>query len=202
MLPLICCTPIVFRGFHWSADLRLNAKESVSPFGLRKLGVVFEWCEHNQEAQHGDHEDTAITDDTESELGAGDNDGDQSFEYDVTATDVDGGGLGRGGWDGTGSGGLHNTLGVANNWSSINHMKPNRGGSFRRQEPEAFTTYAIEYDSPEVKQDDLGFRCCFSFADRDEADLSFTRQRSSSHNDLFLAFHGEDAAMNFNPTFG
>ncbi len=50
-------------------------------------------------------------------------------------------------------------------------MRPNRGGSFRRHDPESFTTFAIEHDSPEVKQDDLGFRCCFSFP-RDGGDSS------------------------------
>ena len=43
------------------------------------------------------------------------------------------------------------------------HMRPNRGGSFRHHDLEAFATFVIEHDPPEMKQDDLGFRCCFSF---------------------------------------
>ena len=47
-------------------------------------------------------------------------------------------------------------------------MRPNRGGSFRRRDLEAFATFAIEHDPPELKQDDLGFRCCFSFPPTDQ----------------------------------
>lgn len=188
--------------FLHSVGLRLNAQECISPFGLRKLGMVFEWCEHDPIPEDDRY---AVSDYMES------NEHDDSptqFEYDVSATDVDGGGLGRGGWDGTGSGGVHimpssgreSTESIS--WSQ--EMKPNRGGSFRRREPEDFATYTIEYDSPEVKQDDLGFRCCFSFPTVSGARLSSPRdagqRRVNSDSGLFLAFQGEDAA--FNPTFG
>eukprot|EP01043_Picozoa_sp_COSAG02_P002804 COSAG02_NODE_66_length_42609_cov_95.996848_27_plen_468_part_00 len=75
-----------------------------SPYGLRKLGRVFEWCEH--ELQH------------------------QQFEIGHCAP---------------------------------GQMCPNRGGSFRHHRVESFATFAVDHDPPEVKQHDLGFRCCFSF---------------------------------------
>jgi len=176
------CWPLLFVG-----SLKRTIKESVSPFGLRKLGMVFEWCEHDEALESGCLEGVNSDDEADVEFG-----------YDVTATDVDGGGLGRGGWDGTGSGGLHGIpSGDFVPWSA--QMKPNRGGSFRRHDAASFATYTTEYDNPEVKQDDLGFRCCFSFT-RDGTSPPASRQEPGSSSGLFLAFQGED--QNFNPTFG
>ena len=94
--------------------MRHNARESRSPFGLRKVGVVFEWCEHDPEQicpRPGENSDDGGDDDaedgSEDEQEQEQEEAEQEFEFDVTATDVDGGGLGRGGWDGTGSGQVH-----------------------------------------------------------------------------------------------
>ena len=156
---------------------------------------MFEWCEHDPAPENVDFDsrhDGSDSNEDETDI---------EFGYDVTATDVDGGGLGRGGWDGTGSGGLHDLpIGNVVPWSA--QMKPNRGGSFRRRDPDSFATYTIEYDNPEVKQDDLGFRCCFSFLDFEKNATPVSQQQKDDSCSLFLEFRGEDPASNFNPAFG
>ena len=134
-------------------ELSWGAAGCQSVYGVHGMaGGVFEWVQDDETdgADPGLAGAATATGGGNDELWSDTSDDD--FGYDDTTTV--GGILGRGGWDGTGNGG---------GGASGADMKPNRGGSWRRSEPEHFTTFHIEHDPPDTKQDDLGFRCCFSF---------------------------------------
>jgi serine/threonine-protein kinase len=116
-------------------DVALKRGPPLSPYGLAKLGRVFEWCEHEPMPEHQHDEDGQMH-------------GVEHSPDEGGGTAIDGTGLHRAPWQ----------VG----------MCPNRGGSFRHHDLEAFATFAIEYDPPEMKHDDLGFRCCFSFPPTDQ----------------------------------